>query len=100
MLRLAANAVGVIRRATSQTTNPDEAGVRIAPSRVDGQLAVEIATRPSRGDQVLDAGGARVFVAAAITDYVDDLELYAFADSGRVHLAFRAPVAVDESLEG
>jgi hypothetical protein len=49
---------------------------------------------------VLDAGGARVFVAAAITDYVDDLELYAFADSGRVHLAFRAPVAVDESLEG
>jgi Fe-S cluster assembly iron-binding protein IscA len=92
MLTLASNAISVIRRATSNTDHPDEAGVRIAPSPADGQLTIEIVAAPSPGDQVLDAEGARVFLDSGITGYVEELELYALVQSGKVHLAFRNPI--------
>jgi iron-sulfur cluster assembly protein len=77
MLALTTEAQEAIEDLLSASSIPDSAGVRIAP-RVDlngaslGQLEVKVATVPAEADQVIDEGGARVFVDESATDFLDD----------------------------
>jgi hypothetical protein len=93
MLTLATNAIPVIRQATRRYGASDDAGLRIAPSPDGQSLGIASAPEPAPGDQIITAGGARVFVAPDAVRHVGDLELYAVVESGEVHLALRAPVA-------
>lgn len=96
MLTLATNAIPVIRQATNRHSTSDEAGLRISPSGDGKSLGIEMAAGPSAGDQVIVAGGARVFVAPDAARYVGDLQMYAVVEEGEVHLALREPIAVAE----
>jgi iron-sulfur cluster assembly protein len=85
MLALTENAVTVIRELTEQPEVPDGAGLRIASEPVasdaDAQaLSLAITPRPEAGDQVLDAGGARLFVADDAADFLADKALDAEVD--------------------
>lgn len=94
MLTLATNAIPVIRRVISHQSNPDEAGLRISPTPTRDQMALEMAPGAQPGDQVVVAGGARVFIDASIVHDVAGLELYAVAREGAVHLALREPISL------
>jgi iron-sulfur cluster assembly protein len=95
MLTLTDSAVSAIRRLTSQPELPVETGLRImtqdegAPSF---QLA--LADGPVAGDQVIEEGGARVFIEAAAAAVLGDKALdaqvneqgdVAFSVSGQAH---------------
>ena len=89
MLTLTDSAVSAIRNLTSQPDLPDETGLRImrqgegAPSF---QLA--LAEGPAAGDQVVETGGARVFVEEGAAAALDDKALHAQVDE-QGGLAFR-----------
>ncbi len=89
MLTLTDSAVSAIRSLTSQPDLPGETGLRImtegegAPSF---QLA--LAEAPVAGDQVVEEGGARVFLEAAVAEVLDDKALDAQVNE-QGDLAFR-----------
>lgn len=62
---------------------PDDAGLRIAPSG-DAQFSLGIATEPAPGDQVIEAGRARVFVDEQAAPMVDGAELDAHAQGDQI----------------
>jgi iron-sulfur cluster assembly protein len=61
MLTLTENAVAVIRDITGQREVPTGAGLRIAPD-VSGSLNLSVSPEPQPGDEVVDEGGARLFL--------------------------------------
>ncbi len=89
MLTLAVNAVPVVKKMTSRSPDPDQAGLRIADGDDPDTLSVEVASSPGPGDVVLLHGGARVFVAEAVSPRLENLELYAEAKDGTLRLALR-----------
>ncbi len=88
MLTLAANAAAIIRRLTGRVES-DTAGLRIVPAASDHVLAFEMAVVPRAGETVLESDGARVFLDGQTAQQTMDMELYAFAQDGSVHLAMR-----------
>jgi iron-sulfur cluster assembly protein len=62
---------------------PDDAGLRIAPSG-ETELSLGIAAEPAPGDQVIEDGGARVFVDELAAPLVDDAELDAHAQGDQI----------------
>ena len=89
MLTLAMNAISVVKRMTSHSPDPDQAGLRIAEGDDDDTLSIEVAPSPGAGDVVLLHGGARVFVAETVSPRLENLELYAVAQDGALQLALR-----------
>ncbi|MGA8117057.1 MAG: adhesin [Actinocatenispora sp.] len=97
MLALTENAVAVIKNLTEQPAVPDGSGLRIASGTTspdtteqapeDAQaLTLAVETQPQEGDQVLDAGGARLFLEPGAAQYLDDKALDAGVDdSGNVN---------------
>ena len=83
MLTLSPSAVAVVDELLHQPSVPDDAGLRIHPAG-DRQLAVEIAAEPEPQDQVIEQGGARVFVDPAVAPLLDDAQLHAQNDGERV----------------
>ncbi|BCJ29708.1 adhesin [Actinocatenispora sera] len=86
MLALTENAVTVIRTLTEQSQAPDSSGLRIAteptgPADADQTLRLLMSEAPQEGDQVLDAGGARLFLDGSAADFLDDKALDASVDS-------------------
>jgi Fe-S cluster assembly iron-binding protein IscA len=82
LLTLTQNATETIEQILSSPTMPDGAGIRIMPSLqvMDGsssgeELIVAVAEQPGDGDQVIQEGGARVFVQDSIVDPLDDMFL-------------------------
>lgn len=80
MLTLTDNAVTAIRALTSQPELPDESGLRImAQGEEAPSFQLALAARPVEGDEVIESGGARVFVehtaAAALSDKALDAEV-------------------------
>jgi iron-sulfur cluster assembly protein len=91
VLALTENAVTVIRNLTEQPAVPDGSGLRIATGEVSmdasGQaqedvqaLTLALEAEPREGDQVLDAGGARLFLESGAAAYLDDKALDADVD--------------------
>lgn len=75
MLTLTENAQTLVRDIVSRPEVPAEGGLRIAPSPDADQLEVSLADSPSPGDQVIDAGDARVFVEATAAEALNDSTL-------------------------
>ncbi|MFZ5870236.1 MAG: HesB/IscA family protein [Actinomycetota bacterium] len=75
MLNLTDNAQTLVRDLTDRPEVPDGAGLRIAPAPSPGQLQVSIAAAPEDGDEVIDSGGARVFVEPQTAELLGDSTL-------------------------
>jgi iron-sulfur cluster assembly protein len=81
MLTLTDNAVTAIRALTSQPEQPPETGLRIM-GQGEGVPPFELALveTPADGDQVIEANGARVFLAAGTAQVLADKALDAQVD--------------------
>jgi Fe-S cluster assembly iron-binding protein IscA len=75
MLTLTTSAVQVVDALLHSGPNiPEDAGVRIGTA--DGsELTIQLVAEPAPGDQVIEDGGARVFVDPAAAPLVDEAEL-------------------------
>jgi iron-sulfur cluster assembly protein len=83
MLTLSQSAVEAVDTLLRTPEIPDDAGIRIRPAG-DTQLTVEIATEPAPGDQVIEDGGARVFVDSDAAPMLDNAELDARMEGDQV----------------
>lgn len=97
MLTLTPNATETIDRILSSPAVPDGAGVRIMPSMqvkdgasTDKELIVAVAEQPGDGDQVIEEGGARVFVQDSLADPLHDMFLDANIVDQQVHFMLGA----------
>jgi Fe-S cluster assembly iron-binding protein IscA len=84
MLVLTKAAAEVVKSVTSTPQAPQAAGLRISSSipapDSAGELQLEAVPGPDENDQVLEAAGARVFVAPQAAVFLDDKVLDAQAD--------------------
>jgi Fe-S cluster assembly iron-binding protein IscA len=83
MLTLSQSAVEAVDTLLRTPQIPDDAGLRIRPGG-DSQLTVEIAPEPAPGDQVIEEGGARVFVDSDAAPMLDNAELDARMEGDQV----------------
>lgn len=87
MLTLTENAAAVIRNIEGREDLPMGTGMRIA-ANADGGLDLELRPAPEEGDQVLDDGGARLFLDHDAAIMLDDKALDAAVDpAGSVRFA-------------
>lgn len=81
MLTLTENATLVIKSITGVEGAPEGAGVRISQQNpTDPSLAVTTSEAPMPGDQVVEGGGARVFLEQNAAATLDDKILDAAVD--------------------
>ena len=83
MLTLAPSAVEAVDALLHRPEVPDEAGLRIR-SAGESELTLEIAPEPMPGDQVIEEGGARVFVEPEAAPLLDNAELEARTQGDQV----------------
>ena len=83
MLTLAPSAVEAVDALLHRPEVPDEAGLRIR-SAGESELALEIAPEPTPGDQIIEEGGARVFVEPEAAPILDNAELEAHTQGDQV----------------
>ena len=64
--------------------------IRITAEEVDGdvEIAIDDASEPAEGDQVLEQGGARVFLDQAAADVLSDQVLGVHAHGDHFHFTF------------
>ena len=64
--------------------------IRITAEEVDGdvELSIDDATEPAEGDQVVEQGGARVFLDQAAADVLADQVLGVHAHGDHFHFTF------------
>ena len=76
MLTLTDNAQVAIRTLTEAVDEPGDAGIRIATAPgTDGsspELALAVVPEPAPGDQVVDEGGARVYLDATAARMLEE----------------------------
>jgi iron-sulfur cluster assembly protein len=89
MLTITDSAASAIRSLTSQPDLPDETGMRIM-KRGDSAPSFQMALTegPAAGDQVVEEGGARVFLEADVAGALEDKALDAEMNE-QGDLAFR-----------
>lgn len=89
MLTLTENASSVVKNIVEQTGSEQEAGLRISQDAADSPaLHVMPTEAPQPGDQVLEDGGARVFLEETAAVTLDDKILDAQVDeSGGVQFS-------------
>ena len=94
MLTLTENASTVVKSIVDQTSEAEQAGLRISQDAEDSPALHVIPTEaPQPGDQVLEDGGARVFLEETAAVTLDDKILDAQVDdSGGVQFTI-APQA-------
>jgi len=84
MLVLTEAAAKVVKSVTSTPQAPEAGGLRISSSVATpdsaSELQVEAVPGPGEDDQVLEAAGARVFVAPQAAPFLDDKVLDASVD--------------------
>jgi Fe-S cluster assembly iron-binding protein IscA len=89
MLTLTDSAVSAIRGLTSQPELPEQTGLRImAQGEGAPSFQLALAEGPVAGDQVVEEGGARVFLEAEVAAVLDDKALDAQVNE-QGDLAFR-----------
>lgn len=81
MVTLTDGAVSAIRSLTSQPDLPEETGLRIM-WQGDGtqRFQLALAEGPAAGDEVIESGGARVFVESGAAGVLEDKALDAQMD--------------------
>jgi Fe-S cluster assembly iron-binding protein IscA len=80
VLTLTDNATTEIRNIMADPQVPDGCGLRIANDPAAGGLTLTLATAPAEDDQILDNGGARVFLEPQAAQLLDDKSLDAATD--------------------
>ncbi|MGH3471039.1 MAG: Fe-S cluster assembly protein HesB [Nocardioidaceae bacterium] len=81
MLTLTENASSVVKSITDQATSDESAGLRISHEGMDeSALNVAPAETPQSTDQIVEEGGARVFLAEEVVPALDDKVLDAMVD--------------------
>ena len=83
MLTLSESAVEAVDRLLHSPEIPDDAGLRIRAAS-ESQLTIELAPEPAPGDQVIEDGGARVFVDSEAAPMLDNAELNARMEGDQV----------------
>lgn len=83
MLTLSPSAVEAVDSLLQNPEVPDEAGLRIGTAGAS-QFTVGIAPEPAPGDQVIEEGGARVFVEAEAAAILDQAELDARREGDQI----------------
>jgi len=97
MLTLTDSAVSAIRTLTSQPEQTGETGLRImAQGEGASSFQLALAEVPMAGDQVVEEGGARVFVEPAAAVVLEDKALDAQVNE-QGDLAFRISYQADEA---
>lgn len=98
MLVLTEAAAEAVKSLTSTPQMPDGTGLRIASSAPDpgnpGALQISAASGPSEEDQVVESGGAHIYLEPQAAAYLEDKVLDAQLDSaGNAHfsLGLQAP---------
>ncbi len=92
MLTLSPSAVEAVDGLLHRPEVPDHAGLRIR-SAGESQLTIAIAPEPGPEDQVIEEGGARVFVEPAAVPMVDNVELDARMEGDQVAFGLTTPGA-------
>jgi iron-sulfur cluster assembly protein len=78
---------------------PDEAGLRIGMA--DGsQLNVQLVPEPAPGDQIIEDGGARVFVDPGAADLLDNAELDARHEGDQIAFGVLPAGTADARMNG
>jgi iron-sulfur cluster assembly protein len=82
MLTLTQNAVMAIRSLTSAEGQAEDAGLRImaGTGNQESTLQLSVAPNPMAGDEIVESGGARVFVEPAAAGVLSDKALDAAVD--------------------
>jgi iron-sulfur cluster assembly protein len=83
MLTLSSSAVEAVDSLLQNPEVPDDAGLRIDAAG-ESQFTVEIAHAPAPGDEVIEEGGARVFVDSDAATMLGNAELDARRDGDQV----------------
>jgi iron-sulfur cluster assembly protein len=83
MLTLSRSAVEAVDTLLHTPEMPDDAGLRIRTAG-ESQLTLEIAPEPAPGDQVIEEGGARVFVDSEAAPMLANAELDARVEGDQV----------------
>lgn len=97
MLTLTDSAVSAIRSLTSQPELPVDTGLRIMAQGADApSFQLALADGPVAGDQVVEEGGARVFVEPAAAAVLEDKALDAQVNE-QGDLAFRISDQADRA---
>ena len=88
MLTLTENATEIVKQLNAQTEG-EEAGLRISAEPQDeAALAIAPADQPQPGDQVVEQGGAKLFLEGEVAQTLEDKVLDAGVDeSGAVQFA-------------
>jgi len=89
MLTLTENASAIVNEITSQPGLNDNAGLRITnEGSADASFAISAAEEAEPGDQVVEQGGATVYLDESSAQLLDDKVLDAAVDpSGKVEFA-------------
>jgi iron-sulfur cluster assembly protein len=90
MLTLSPSAVDAVDSLLHNSDIPDDAGLRIDTAG-ESQFTIEIAPEPAPGDQVIEEGGARVFVDPAAAPMLDNAELDARREGDQVAFGLTDP---------
>ena len=91
MLTLSPTAVEAVDSLLHSREVPDDAGLRIDTAG-ESQFTLEIAHEPAPGDQVIEEGGARVFVDPEAAPMLDNAKLDARVEGDQVAFGL-APTA-------
>jgi iron-sulfur cluster assembly protein len=83
MLAITDAAAAAIKGVASSQGAPDGAGLRIA-TPAEGGLEVSLAAVPAEDDEVIDEGGAHVFLESRAAEALDEKLLDALVEGGRV----------------
>ena len=78
---------------------PDDAGLRIG-SAPDSQLTIGIAPEPAPGDQVIEEGGARVFVDPEVAEILENVQLDARTEGDQIAFALTPAGSSDNGIPG
>ena len=90
MLTLTENASALIKNLADQTTQAEDAGLRISAEEEGSDLSVDLLPAPEPTDQVIESAGARVFLEKSAAGLLDDKILDAQVDdSGAIRFAIR-----------
>lgn len=74
-------AIMAIRTLTAEPGTPKDAGIRIAHEDDAGFLGLRVAAEPADGDQIVEAGGVRVFLEPGAAAMLDGRSLDALLDA-------------------
>lgn len=80
MLTLTENAATIVKTISDRTTSGETGGLRFSSADGSDALAIATADAPEPGDSVVERDGARVFLAEAAADVLDDQVLDAEVD--------------------